>query len=573
MPDGATVDLTHFVSRKSVRGSTSAVVHVGSRGSVGIVGGVINGGISPSATWEGAGGSGYGLDTYVRGRTTVSRLRVHGVRDAFRPRESSADDRYSFPNTGSWRLEDSYFTQLADDAVENDEFMPGEIDDSLFDGVYANVSEQSQGDGKDVTDTIGPRESKTVRITNSLIRLDGADGPGKAFKLMAADGAEQHVHTISNSIIAISKEPRLGWDDVDFEKARWLGRNNYILWLGRGSFGGVKPRGVKLLSGRAARKKWTTERDRWLRRHGLPPRGPRDLNSTDDPVTPIRASVTISEAQRQGSAARPARHERRAEPARVTPATTARAGSARRTATLLVAGDIVKKAEDARAMGGLIARTSPDLFVTTGDNAYPDGSDEDYQKYDEGLGRYKHRTLPVAGNHDHHSEGARPMLRYFGLRKLWNSRDVGPVRVIGVDSEFPDDPGQLAWLKSQLRTNKCVVVSWHKPRYSSSRHGSSSDVGPLWQAALGKADVVVNGHDHNYERFAPRKGTREIVIGTGGASAYDFGDRESGSVVRHTGTTGGLKLTFTGNRYVAQFLPIDGSFSDRFSGTCRRGRG
>ncbi|HLZ37362.1 MAG TPA: hypothetical protein VKP64_06300 [Mycobacteriales bacterium] len=93
VPDGATVDLTHFVSRKSVRGSTSAVVHVGSRGSVRIVGGVINGGISPSATWEGAGGSGYGLDTYVRGRTTVSRLRVHGVRDAFRPRESSADRR------------------------------------------------------------------------------------------------------------------------------------------------------------------------------------------------------------------------------------------------------------------------------------------------------------------------------------------------------------------------------------------------------------------------------------------------------------------------------------------------
>lgn len=141
---------------------------------------------------------------------------------------------------------------------------------------------------------------------------------------------------------------------------------------------------------------------------------------------------------------------------------------------------------------------------------------------------------------------------------------------------------QEQWLRSDLAAhpNACTVAYWHHPRFSSgTSHGSSTTVQPLWQALYdNNADLVLSGHEHNYERFAPltpsgqldaARGIREFVVGTGGRSHYTFGTPITGSEVRNSDTYGVLQLTLHANGYDWNFLPEAGkTFSDSGSGTC-----
>jgi len=140
---------------------------------------------------------------------------------------------------------------------------------------------------------------------------------------------------------------------------------------------------------------------------------------------------------------------------------------------------------------------------------------------------------------------------------------------------------EVAWLKADLAAHptKCTLAYWHYPRFSSGDHGSDSDMQPIWQALYDAgADLVLNGHDHDYERFAPQtptgaadpaRGIREFVVGTGGASDYTFNTALPNSEVRHTGTFGVLKLTLHATSYDWQFVPIaGGSFTDSGTGSC-----
>jgi hypothetical protein len=140
--------------------------------------------------------------------------------------------------------------------------------------------------------------------------------------------------------------------------------------------------------------------------------------------------------------------------------------------------------------------------------------------------------------------------------------------------------GQVNWLKSDLAANptSCVLAYWHHPRFSSGTHGSDTVVAPFWEAlhAAG-AELVVNGHDHDYERFGPQTpsgqasatGIREFVVGTGGANQRPFESAQPNSEVRMTGSWGALKLTLDAGNYSWEFLRASGApFSDAGSGTC-----
>jgi hypothetical protein len=230
---------------------------------------------------------------------------------------------------------------------------------------------------------------------------------------------------------------------------------------------------------------------------------------------------------------------------------------------------------------------------TTGNNAYPNGTAGQYAMcYGTSWGRFVARTRPAVGNVDYQTEGALGYRGYFGPAatnadgKTWYSYDLGRWHVIVLDSTCAKIGGcdgaspEGRWLAADLAASKahCTVAIWNQPRFSSGEHGDDVDVEPFWQALYAAgADVVVNGHDHDYERFKPQtpagqvdveKGIREFVVGTGGTPLGAFGPSKPNSEIRVSVTQGVLKLTLRPQGYDWQFIPTTGSFSDSGSAPC-----
>ena len=142
---------------------------------------------------------------------------------------------------------------------------------------------------------------------------------------------------------------------------------------------------------------------------------------------------------------------------------------------------------------------------------------------------------------------------------------------------------QEQWLRQDLTAHpaKCTLAYWHKPLFSSgAKHGNDPEVKPLWNALYAaNADLVINGHDHDYERFAPQdpsgnldpqRGIREFVVGTGGKNSHrSFASPKPNSEVRQADTFGVLKLTLHPMSYDWEFVPEAGkTFTDSGTGTC-----
>jgi acid phosphatase type 7 len=265
------------------------------------------------------------------------------------------------------------------------------------------------------------------------------------------------------------------------------------------------------------------------------------------------------------------------------------------TAVLVGAGDIADCADlsGAEATAKLLEKI-PGTVMAVGDLAYPSGTKEQFDNcYDKTWGRVKSRTRPAAGNHEFHSAAATPYFDYFGApagdpKTGYYSYELGTWHIIVLNSECQDagrcEPGspQEKWLRADLAAHPvaCTLAYWHKPLFSSgAAHGNDPTVKPLFQALYdANADVVVNGHDHDYERFAPqdpegapdpKRGIREFVAGTGGKSHRPFGEPKPNSELRDTTAFGVLKLTLKPNGYDWQFIPESGkSFTDSGSGKC-----
>jgi chitodextrinase len=256
---------------------------------------------------------------------------------------------------------------------------------------------------------------------------------------------------------------------------------------------------------------------------------------------------------------------------------------------ITAAGDLCGSSTDCKATSDLVLSINPTRALTLGDNAYNDGSLSQYNsEYDPNWGRFKANTSPAPGNHDYHTSGAAGYFSYFGSRAPapYYSYDLGAWHLISLASDAGVDPSaggaEETWLKQDLAAhpNKCILAYWHEPRWSSGTvHGSSSSWSAVWNDLYAvHADIVLNGHEHNYERFAKQNpsgaadpnGIREIVAGTGGVShGYPFGTPLPNSQVRNDSTWGVLKLTLHATSYDWQFIPIPGStFTDRGSDTC-----
>ncbi|HEY3312207.1 MAG TPA: DNRLRE domain-containing protein [Anaerolineales bacterium] len=255
---------------------------------------------------------------------------------------------------------------------------------------------------------------------------------------------------------------------------------------------------------------------------------------------------------------------------------------------LVGAGDIADCGSSGdEATANLLAKI-PGTVFTAGDNAYEDGSAAEYANcYNPGWGRFKSRTRPSPGNHEYHTSGALPYFAYFGSKagspgKGYYSYNLGTWHIIVLNSEIDSQAGspQEVWLRQDLAANPqtCTLAIWHKPLFASgASHGNNPEFKDFWLALYQyHADVVLNGHEHNYERFAPQtpegksnaNGIREFVVGTGGKNHYGFGRIVANSQVRNGDSFGVLKLTLHPGSYDWQFIPEAGkTFTD--SGTAR----
>jgi acid phosphatase type 7 len=266
---------------------------------------------------------------------------------------------------------------------------------------------------------------------------------------------------------------------------------------------------------------------------------------------------------------------------------------------LVGAGDIASCSsagdEATAALLDQVVSQEPDATVfTTGDNVYNSGTASEYANcYEPSWGRHKVRTRPAPGNHDYRTSGAAGYYGYFGAAAGDPARGYyeyakGAWHVIVLNSSCSGAGGcgtgspQEQWLRAVLTgsTSPCTVAIWHHPVFSSSsEHGSTSRLRPFWEALYEfGADVVLAGHDHVYERFAPQTATgaadpnfgiRQFTVGTGGRSHDGFGSPLPNSEVRNNDTTGVLKLTLGAGGYDWQFLPgAGGTFTDSGTGIC-----
>jgi hypothetical protein len=221
---------------------------------------------------------------------------------------------------------------------------------------------------------------------------------------------------------------------------------------------------------------------------------------------------------------------------------------------------------------------------TAGDNVYPSGTYTQYTNcYHPTWGRHKSRTKPVPGNHEYNTSGAAGYFKYFGNTPSYYAYNLGDWRVYALNSEIDvsSTSAQVRWLRNDLAANpkRCVLAYWHKPRWSSGSHyGNNSRYQTLWKTLYdAQAELVISGHEHNYERFkemnasgsASSPGLREFVVGTGGASHYGFGSALSTSQIRNSSTYGVLKLTLNSTSYSWKFVPVAGkTFTDTGTTNC-----
>lgn len=239
------------------------------------------------------------------------------------------------------------------------------------------------------------------------------------------------------------------------------------------------------------------------------------------------------------------------------------------------------------ATAALVESLDPDVVAPLGDLQYERGEAANFERsYLPTWGRFLDRTRPAPGNHEYAGGRAPGYYGTFGDRAAgvdgrgWYAYGLGTWRVIVLNSVCTTVGGcgegsdQLLWLRSELAANpgRCTLAYWHHPRYSSGLHGGDDGYQPFWDALTAAgADVVLGGHDHHYERFAPKEGVRQFVVGTGGRNLYPVLAREPGSERVDARTFGVLGLTLREGGYDWRFHAIPGSssgFSDAGSATC-----
>ena len=263
------------------------------------------------------------------------------------------------------------------------------------------------------------------------------------------------------------------------------------------------------------------------------------------------------------------------------------------------AGDLCDSTPaDCKKTSDLIVDINPVAVFTAGDNAYDDGSLSEYNsRYAPNWGRFRSKTRPTPGNHEYGTSGAAGYFDYFNgvltgtgadRSKGYYSWDAGDWHFVALNtmSGGSISSAQLTWLQQDLAANTkpCTAAYFHHPRWSTGNYSGYSGVQSAYTALYNaKADLILVGHDHNYQRSkkinasgaVAADGFRQLLVGTGGRNFYSLGSANTTiAEVRNGNTWGVLKLTLSATDYVAEFVPVAGStFTDRVTGTCNKAGG
>jgi hypothetical protein len=246
----------------------------------------------------------------------------------------------------------------------------------------------------------------------------------------------------------------------------------------------------------------------------------------------------------------------------------------------LAPGAIVTGAGDIADCGtpgaALTAKLLTGTIIALGDYAYPHGSKDDFRNcYDPYWGAFRDRTFPSPGNHDYETDNAVPYFEYFGTRVRgpeydgYYSYTLGGWQILSLNSELGRAAmdRQLAWIVLQLTTNptNCTLAYFHRPLFSSGVFPSQR-MRSLWEPLYrGGADLIVNAHEHFYERFAPQDpigrpdpvyGISQLTVGTGGGRLFEAASRvpNSEKVIVAWGV---IKLSLRPTEYDWEFVPAD----------------
>lgn len=256
----------------------------------------------------------------------------------------------------------------------------------------------------------------------------------------------------------------------------------------------------------------------------------------------------------------------------------------------------------AQAATAALLRPGLSAVLTLGDTQYEDNAYPKYlASFARSWGRFKRLIRPTIGNHEYLTPDAAGYFRYFGRAagdpsRGYYSYDLGRWHLISLNSECgfiggcgPGSPEET-WLRADLAAHPalCTLAYWHEPRFSSGEHGDAQQMATIWNDLVAAhVDVVLSGHNHDYERFKPLgasspsssrfqdpspvpNGIREFVVGTGGRNHYGFAHAPLvGEAVRNADTFGVLELTLHPSSYDWRFVPAGGAaFTDAGSGTC-----
>jgi hypothetical protein len=254
---------------------------------------------------------------------------------------------------------------------------------------------------------------------------------------------------------------------------------------------------------------------------------------------------------------------------------------------VLAAGDIASCSSDADERTAALLDANRGTVLALGDLAYDDGTLDEFRTcFGPSWGRHKARIRPTPGNHEYHSDGS-GYFGYFGAaagpaERGYYSFDLGSWHIVSLNSERDTDAGgaQVRWLRKDLARTKarCVLAFWHRPRWSAGRYDDDARTAPFWNALYAaRADVVLAGHDHNYQRYPPlnkrgeidrARGIRSFVVGTGGTRLADV-RRDPRRRTANATTRGVLQLTLRPAGYSWRFISVaDGSYRDAGSAAC-----
>jgi alkaline phosphatase len=287
-------------------------------------------------------------------------------------------------------------------------------------------------------------------------------------------------------------------------------------------------------------------------------------------------------------------------PERATLSASTRAGSpapteaGRGVAVMLAAGDIGRCDSTADDATGALAARLHGVVATLGDTAYEDGTMHELEEcFGGSWGGVKDRIrFAVTGNHDLHTDGGEPLRAYMGDAasrdgRTWFSDELGAWHVVVLDSDCGflgdrcgNETDQVSWLREDLAASeaRCTIALLHQPRFSSGQHGDSQAVRSFWdELYAADAELVLGGHDHDYERFGPQapdgtpddaRGMVQFVVGTGGADLEGFKEPRPNSLVRIDDAHGLLELTLGEQSWSFRFVDTAGVARDAGGGSC-----